>query len=347
MKKYTKRVLLGVILAALLSAGATSAFAAGYDVVKDPWLEDVTSTEIRGDEYYSYEKELTLCPTPFINGVSTVYNDVWIVPGEWVEEFCRGYYLVDESGNISELKTDIGNSAFGNANIYDWADKESNQIFPDYYLKYPEEYGFKVDQFDSDKYYGGQYIENYDQITGRYDSYRAYVNDLAAARYNEDDTYCGVVDKNDNIIVPFIYDQIGVVGHNGYTWVRKDGKWGIIKVNTKPVFVKVNEKELSFDQIPLIINGRTLAPLRAIFEALGAEVDWNGETQTITSSKGDTTVSMTIGHNEMYKNGEKMRLDEAPQIVGERTLVPVRAIAEAFDCNVDWNAETNTVIIKN
>lgn len=49
----------------------------------------------------------------------------------------------------------------------------------------------------------------------------------------------------------------------------------------------------------------------------------------------------------MYKNGEMIWLDEAPQIVGERTLVPVRAIAEAFDCSVDWNDETNSVIIKN
>lgn len=111
--------------------------------------------------------------------------------------------------------------------------------------------------------------------------------------------------------------------------------------------VIVNDKKLNIEQDPLIINGRTLAPLRAIFEALDATVKWDGATQTITSVKGDKTVSMTIGKNEMYKNGEMIWLDEAPQIVGERTLVPVRAIAEALDCSVDWNGETNSVIIKN
>ncbi len=56
--------------------------------------------------------------------------------------------------------------------------------------------------------------------------------------------------------------------------------------------VLLDEKEISFDVPPVVENGRTLVPLRAIFTALGAEVKWNDATQTITSIKGDTVVKL-------------------------------------------------------
>lgn len=114
---------------------------------------------------------------------------------------------------------------------------------------------------------------------------------------------------------------------------------------TQTITVTLDGKVLTFDQNPIIVNSRTLVPLRAIFEGLGASVSWNQDTQTVTSVKGDTTISMTIGKTEMRKNGEVITLDVAPQIVGNRTLVPVRAVAESFNCLVDWNGETQTVII--
>lgn len=109
------------------------------------------------------------------------------------------------------------------------------------------------------------------------------------------------------------------------------------------ITVTLNGEAIEFDQNPIIIDGRTLVPLRAIFEAFGATVDWNGTTQTVTSTKDGTTISMTIGQAEMYKNGETKILDVAPQIVNGRTLVPVRAIAESFNISVDWDGATNTV----
>lgn len=115
--------------------------------------------------------------------------------------------------------------------------------------------------------------------------------------------------------------------------------------DSNEITVILNGKKINFDQKPIIVDGRTLVPLSAIFEALEATVDWNGTTQTVTSTKEGTTISMTIGQTEMYRNGEVKKLDVAPQIVGGRTLVPVRAIAESFDIAVDWNGDTNTVIL--
>lgn len=109
--------------------------------------------------------------------------------------------------------------------------------------------------------------------------------------------------------------------------------------------VTLNGKKLSFDQNPVIVDGRTLVPMRAIFEAFGADVEWYDSTKTVMGRKGDTTVRLTIGSNKMDINGTTTELDVPPSIINSRTMVPVRAISEAFDCNVSWNQETKTVLI--
>lgn len=113
----------------------------------------------------------------------------------------------------------------------------------------------------------------------------------------------------------------------------------------KDVDVSVNDMYLYFDQEPIIEDGRTLVPLRTIFEALGAEVDWNSQTQTVTASKKGTTITLQIGSNTMYKNGKEIVLDVPAALKNGRTLVPVRAISEAFGCDVTWNAEQKQVEI--
>ena len=110
--------------------------------------------------------------------------------------------------------------------------------------------------------------------------------------------------------------------------------------------VTLDGQAIAFDVQPQIIDERTMVPLRAIFEALGASVDWDQETQTVTAAKGDTKIALTIGKNVIYVNDKPIELDVAPLIIDERTLVPVRAIAESFGLDVDWDGENATVIIK-
>ena len=116
---------------------------------------------------------------------------------------------------------------------------------------------------------------------------------------------------------------------------------------SEDVKVVVGGKAIKFDVKPRIINGRTMVPLRAIFEALGATVDWDDTTKTVTSKKGDTTIKLTVNRASMEVNGERVQIDSAACIIGGRTLVPVRAISEAFQLKVDWDDGTNTVIIRN
>ena len=110
--------------------------------------------------------------------------------------------------------------------------------------------------------------------------------------------------------------------------------------------VMLDGERIAFDVQPQIIDERTMVPLRAIFEALGASVDRDQETQTVTAVKGDTKIALTIGKNVIYVNDEPIELDVAPLIIDERTLVPVRAIAESFGLDVGWDGENATVIIK-
>ena len=109
--------------------------------------------------------------------------------------------------------------------------------------------------------------------------------------------------------------------------------------------VYLNGTRLEFDVPPQIIDGRTLVPMRKIFESLGAVVSWDSDTQTATGHKGDTIVNISINSKTLFKNGVPKALDVPPALIDGRTLVPVRAIAESFDCEVNWIQETRSVEI--
>lgn len=109
--------------------------------------------------------------------------------------------------------------------------------------------------------------------------------------------------------------------------------------------VTLNGEKLKFDMPPIIQNDRVLVPLRAIFEALDAEVGWDDTTQMVTAAKDDLQLSLRIGEPRMLLDDREITLDVSPQIVHDRTLVPVRAISEALRANVEWDEETQTVII--
>ncbi|OPX89630.1 MAG: hypothetical protein A4E53_01445 [Pelotomaculum sp. PtaB.Bin104] len=113
------------------------------------------------------------------------------------------------------------------------------------------------------------------------------------------------------------------------------------------VTVKVNGQQIYFDQPPQVIDGRTLVPVRAIFEALGASVTWQEETSTVIASKSGTTVTLQVDNKQALKNTEKIFLDVPPIIVGNRVLVPLRFVGEAFGANVSWDGEHETVRISN
>ena len=110
--------------------------------------------------------------------------------------------------------------------------------------------------------------------------------------------------------------------------------------------VTVDGKKLSFDQQPLMIDDRVLVPARAVFEALGASVNWDESAQTVTAVKGGNTVSLVIDSDRMYVNGQIKTLDVPAMVINDRTLVPARAVSEAFGCSVKWDEVYSTVIVE-
>lgn len=119
------------------------------------------------------------------------------------------------------------------------------------------------------------------------------------------------------------------------------------------VKVTINNQLEIFDTPPQIINDRTMVPMRKIFEDVGAVVEWDDETRTVTARRkvsdnygvDETTVSLTIGSNKITINGQEHTIDASPEIVNGRTLVPVRFIAEALGAKVSWDEDKQLVKI--
>lgn len=109
--------------------------------------------------------------------------------------------------------------------------------------------------------------------------------------------------------------------------------------------VIVEDKNISFAPQPFDLNGRLMVPLRPLSEALGADVSYDGATDTATVKKDGITLVLNFKTGTVAKNGETLTVDPAPQIVNGRTVVPLRFISEAFGNKVVWSPSANTVTV--
>ena len=102
------------------------------------------------------------------------------------------------------------------------------------------------------------------------------------------------------------------------------------------VAVLVDGLTLNLEVLPVIQNGRTLVPFRAIAEAMNIQVSWDGQTRTVNATDGNTSVSLQLDNLVAYRNDTPITL-VAPQIVSGRTFIPLRFFSEA-DCQVFWDS---------
>lgn len=107
----------------------------------------------------------------------------------------------------------------------------------------------------------------------------------------------------------------------------------------------VDGMNVQTDVPPVIVDGRTLVPVRALFESLGATVGWEESTQTATATKGSTVISMQIGNATAYVNGVAKTLDVPAQTIEGRTMAPARFVAESLNATVNWDSASDTVKI--
>ena len=116
-----------------------------------------------------------------------------------------------------------------------------------------------------------------------------------------------------------------------------------IPASAASVTVVVNGQQVSFDQPPVERAGRVFVPLRGVFERLGASVVYSGG--LINATGNGRNISLHIGSTQATVNGQTQALDVAPFLIGSRTLVPLRFVAQALGAAVDWNNSTSTVTI--
>ena len=111
--------------------------------------------------------------------------------------------------------------------------------------------------------------------------------------------------------------------------------------------VMMNGSLVRFDDAkPYIANDRTMIPMRKLFELLGAEIEWNDQTKTVTSTLDGNKVTLTIGQNTMYVNDREVVIDAPAQVNYDRTYVPLRAISEALNATIEWDGTNKVVYIQ-
>lgn len=108
-------------------------------------------------------------------------------------------------------------------------------------------------------------------------------------------------------------------------------------------FVEGNEVES--DVPPVIKDGRTLVPVRALTEALGANVQWDPRTNVVTIIKNGTVIELKMNSNKIKINGMESTIDVPAANMNDRIVVPIRFIAENFNQQVEWDEETGSIII--
>ena len=103
-----------------------------------------------------------------------------------------------------------------------------------------------------------------------------------------------------------------------------------VSASSQGIKVIMDGRRLNSDVTPVIINERTMVPIRVIFEAIGGQVEWDNNTQTARAIKDNDIIKLQIGNKKANINGEEFLLDVPATFINSRTLVPVRFISREF-----------------
>jgi len=115
--------------------------------------------------------------------------------------------------------------------------------------------------------------------------------------------------------------------------------------SSQDIRVTVDGRNVEFDVPPTVIEGRTLVPLRGIFEALGVTPVWHASTRTVTAQRGSRNIELPLDSHQAKINGQTIEVDVPGTLIGGRTMVPARFIAESLEANVGWDAANRIVLI--
>ncbi|OPZ85668.1 MAG: hypothetical protein BWY74_03847 [Firmicutes bacterium ADurb.Bin419] len=153
---------------------------------------------------------------------------------------------------------------------------------------------------------------------------------------------------------PFMRKHAGSFFSNGGMTL---GQKTVLPKNASQISMKIGEPYMQVDGVtaeidpgrgtkPVIINNRTMLPIRATIEALGGSVTWEGSSKRVSIQLNGKTINLWIGSSNIQVNGQNMNIDTAPAIINDRTYVPLRAVLENLGCSVQWFDSTRSILIK-
>jgi len=173
-----------------------------------------------------------------------------------------------------------------------------------------------------------------DHLYGRF---LLFEEEVSGERFNELIREWGAAEVGDSFVFPNQTAQILAMQVSTATLVPTQNNAITVTINSTPVNFA--------DQPPTIVNGRTLVPVRGVFEALGFEAFWNEQARQVTLTRASDTVLITIDSATFITNGVSHTLDVPAQIISGRTMVPIRAVLESVGYDLEWNEATRTAII--
>lgn len=122
-----------------------------------------------------------------------------------------------------------------------------------------------------------------------------------------------------------------------------------ITLTVGSAYINVDDEELRIDSAediaPVIIDNRVMVPIRVIIEKMGGSISWFADEQKMEIRLNDKLIAMWLNNKTILVNSQSKEMDVAPQIINGRTMLPVRFVADHLDCQTQWAADTQTVII--
>jgi hypothetical protein len=155
----------------------------------------------------------------------------------------------------------------------------------------------------------------------------------------------------DGFAVDFVRLMInpGGSGAGGSNTSGGAGNGVVIILQIDNPYMKVNGSEKEIDPgkgtAPVIVSGRTLVPIRAIIESMGGTIDWYSPERKVTVQQNGSLIELWIGKTTTRVNGVSKITDVAPNIINERTMLPLRFVSENLGCDVKWHENTKEVTI--
>ncbi|MBO5453779.1 MAG: copper amine oxidase N-terminal domain-containing protein [Clostridia bacterium] len=275
----------------------------------------------------------------YFNVYASAGSSISAYTGDAVPSVPTAPVVTADTENGYKLKTDYSLISFG---------EETEDAYKITWRHSVKKVGTELTEIDESAI--KEFSNNYECV-GVYPDYLGEGNEIEAeAQYATDFYLACIVDAEDNIVTHskpvYIEEEPFLV--NAANEIYKSSVILMVDYETAIVngeVVQIDENDV--DVIPTVIDGRTLVPVRFVAESFGAKVGWEDATQEVTIELDGNTIVMTLDETTYTVNGEEKQLDVAARTIQDRTMVPVRAISEAFGKFVFWDEENELIVISN